>query len=88
MPALTQFSIVKLGGSPLPAAMMNDLLDMRVSLSVHSSGSAQLRFADEYFALLDGGKFAIGAELEISISNAKNAASVVFSGEIVAVGVD
>ncbi len=86
--ALTQFAIVKLGGSPLAPAMMNDLLDMRVSLSVHSSGSAQLRFADEYFTLLDGGKFAIGAELEISISNAKNAASVVFSGEIVAVGVD
>lgn len=88
MAALTQFAIVKLGGSPLPAAIMNDLLDMRVSLSVHSSGSAQLRIADEYFALLDGGKFAIGAELEISISNDKNAASVVFSGEIVAVGVD
>jgi phage protein D len=86
--ALTQYVTVKLGGSALAPALMSDLLDMRVSLSVHSSGSAQLRFADEYFAVLDGGKFAIGAELEISISNAKNTSSVVFSGEVVAVGVD
>lgn len=88
MAALTQFVIVKVGGSPLAKNVMNDLLDMRVSLSVHSSGSAQFRFADEYFELLDGGKFGIGAELEVSVSNAKNAASVVFTGEIVAVGVD
>ena len=84
----TQVPIVKVGGSPLAAAVMNDLVDLRVELSVHASGSAQLRFADSDFAHMDSGKFSIGAELSVSITDEKNAEGEVFAGEIVAVGVD
>lgn len=85
---ITQVPVVKVGGSALSKAVLGDLLDMRVSLSVHASGSAELRFADEQFSLMDGGKFAVGAELSIEITDEKNSASEVFSGEIVAVGID
>ena len=59
---ITQVPVVKVGGSALSKAVLGDLLDMRVSLSVHASGSAELRFADEQFSLMDGGKCAVGAE--------------------------
>ncbi len=85
---ITQVPVVKVGGSPLAATVMDDLTDMRVELSVHASGSATLRFADADFAHMDSGKFTIGAELNISITDEKNAVGEVFSGEIVAVGID
>jgi phage protein D len=85
---ITQVPVVKVGGSPLAAKVMDDLADMRVDLSVHASGSATLRFTDADFAHMDSGKFAIGADLVISITDEKNSVGEVFSGEIVAVGID
>lgn len=85
---ITQVPVVKVGGSPLAATVMDDLVDMRVDLSVHASGSATLRFTDADFAHMDSGKFSIGADLVISITDEKNTVGEVFSGEIVAVGID
>ena len=85
---ITQVPVIKVGGAKLSTAVMAELVDLRVELSVHASGSAQMRFMDTDFSLMDGGKFAVGATVAIEITDEKNVAGEVFDGEIVAVGVD
>ena len=92
MPAPTPVSVqtptVKVAGSPISAAAFDDLLDLRVSLSVHAAAMARLHFEDATFVLLDADTFPVGAALEVSLPTAADKAVRTFVGEIVSVGVD
>lgn len=79
---------VKVDGRDLDATTMADLLDLRVSLSVHAAAMAQLRFEDGTFAILDKDTFKVAGTLSVTLPTAANAGVQVFDGDIVAVGVE
>lgn len=79
---------VSVGGKELSTELFDDLLDLRVSVSIHAAAMAQVRFDDATFTHLDADEFVVGATLAVSLPTAKNEAVKAFSGEIVAVGVD
>lgn len=83
-----QTPTVTVDGAPLSTAALENLLDLRVSLSVHAAGMARLLFEDATFALLDADTFKVGGTLKVSLPTAANKAVATFAGEIVAVGVD
>lgn len=86
--ALTTQFYLKLNGSDLPAALMNDLHAVEVDSSIHLPASATLEFYDSKLQWVDDTRFAIGAELEVSIlANVLNTTTptAVFKGVIAAI---
>ena len=79
---------IKVNGSDLAVTVMDQLLDLRVSLTLHAAPMAQVRFDDATFALLDGSTFAIGAPLAVSLPTASNSLVATFAGAIVSIGVE
>ncbi len=79
---------VAVDGKELSTELLDDLLDLRVSLSIHAAAMAQVRFDDATFTHLDADAFAIGGALTVTLPTAKNEAVKAFSGEIVSVGVE
>lgn len=77
---------ISIDGSPLPAAKMDTVVDVRVLQDMHAPSMATVRMYDPFFELLDGSTVTIGAKVEIAFPSAAGADVVVFKGKIAAVG--
>jgi phage protein D/phage baseplate assembly protein gpV len=74
---------VKVGGSALAAAVMDDLVSVRVETSLWACGRATVRLRDPEFANLDSGPFAVGKDLAVSVTGDDGKTlKPVFTGEI------
>lgn len=60
--------VIKVGGAELTAEDYDDVVDVRVELSVHVPDRFTLRFRDPDFELFDGTTFAIGKAVEIGFA--------------------
>jgi uncharacterized protein involved in type VI secretion and phage assembly len=58
---------VSVAGSPLPAAMLQQLVSVRVQRSLRLPGRATLRFADAGYAVSSGGTFSIGKQVDVGV---------------------
>ncbi len=85
---LVQPPTITVDGRDLDATIMEDLLDLRVSLTVHAAAMAQARFEDGTFTLLDKDVFKVGGTLAVSLPTSKNQVVSTFTGEVVSIGVD
>jgi uncharacterized protein involved in type VI secretion and phage assembly len=79
---------VKSGGADLAAPIMDKLVDLRVSLSVHAAAMAVIRFEDQAFAILDSDKFKIGGTLAVSMPTSGSQVVSTFTGEVVSIAMD
>jgi phage protein D len=79
--------VVKINGSPLKVADMNLLFEAEVESSLHLPSMFTLRFYDDDLALVDDTtNFAIGASVEIQMTNHSNdQLETVIKGEITAI---
>lgn len=78
---------VTVDGAPLPAALYDDLIDVRVEQSVRLPDRFTLRFRDPEFELLDAGRFAVGNSIDLGLSDGTTDA-VVTRSEVTSLGVD
>lgn len=79
--------VLTVGGAPLPAALYDDLTDVRVEQSVHLPDKFAIRFRDPEFELVDRGLFAIGDTVDLSFDDGTGDV-VVTKGEVTAIAVD
>lgn len=79
---------ITVGGNPLPAARVDDVVDVRVVDDIGAPAAATVRFYDQYFELLEGGLVSIGDALVIAFPNASGSDVTVFDGEVTAVGAE
>lgn len=77
---------IKVNGSLVESANMDQLIELVVDSSLHLPDMAVITFHDETLELINSSKFPLGAPLEISMSDYENPRSpkVMFKGEIVA----
>lgn len=77
---------IKVNGSLVEAADMDQLIELVVDSSLHLPDMAVITFHDETLDLINSSKFPLGAPLEISMSDYDDPRShqVMFKGEIVA----
>ncbi len=79
---------VTIDGHKLDDATKNRLVESRVSQSIGAASRLELRFDDDDFQLIDGTKFDIGRNVSVTHSDEKGEESVVFNGEIAAIGIE
>lgn len=84
----TRTPVVKLDGTLLADDIESDLVDLRVTASVHHAASAELRFIDSYYELFDRAPFKVGTDLEVLLPDASNSLKSVFSGAITTLGIE
>lgn len=61
---------VSVAGSPLSAAVLQQLVSIRVQRSLRLPGRATLRFADVGYAVSSGGFFSIGKQVDVGVYRA------------------
>ena len=74
-------------GSPLKAALMRDLLSVRVELGLNLPALCLLRVQDDDLQWVDGREFEVGRELRVEMGTGRRLKPV-FEGEIVGLGLD
>jgi phage protein D/phage baseplate assembly protein gpV len=79
---------IDLEGMPIEAAVIDKLLDVRVELGLCAPAQATLRFFDADFKLCDRQLFRVAKAIEIKFPGLDANVTNVFTGDIVAVGVD
>jgi uncharacterized protein involved in type VI secretion and phage assembly len=79
---------IKSGGADLKTDVMERLVDLRISLSVHAAAMATARFEDVSFQILDADTFKIGGTLAVSLPTTGSQVVAAFEGEIVSVAMD
>jgi uncharacterized protein involved in type VI secretion and phage assembly len=79
---------IKVNGADTPASDDTAIVDLDVSSSLGMPRQLTIRFADPEFELLDGTRYVVGNELEVSFPDPLGNLVKVFAGEIVSVGVD
>jgi phage protein D/phage baseplate assembly protein gpV len=85
---LVRSPVIKVGGVVVEATLMDQLLDLRVDRTVNRTGSAELRFRDPYFLVIDAATFEIGKEVEVEFPSMTGDPTSVFKGEIVVIAAD
>lgn len=85
MAVITAAPTIKIDGQELAQEVSSELTNMRVSKANGSSSHTALRFNN---AADVGSTFSVGAELEIGVADEGGSVTVVFSGEIVSVGIE
>lgn len=79
---------IKINGADTPASDDAAIVDLHVSAASGMPSQLTIRFTDETFELLDGTRYVVGNEIEVSFPDALGTIVKVFVGEIVSVGVD
>jgi phage protein D len=85
MAAIALAPVVSLGGSPLSAAWLEALVELRVERQFSLPGRVTLRFSDPGYALVDGQAITIGTA--IKVADATNSA-VLITAEATSVAVE
>jgi uncharacterized protein involved in type VI secretion and phage assembly len=79
---------IKVSGAPVPASDDEALVDLRVAQGISIPSELTLRFSDTTFELLDGTRYQVGNEVEVSFPDSTGTSTKVFNGEIVSVSAD
>jgi phage protein D len=79
---------IKVNGTDTPASDDAAIVELDVSIAIGMPSQLTIRFSDPDFTLVDGTRYVVGAELEVSFPDATGTLVKVFVGEIVSVGVD
>lgn len=86
--AKVQHIAIKLNGADLPPALLDKMLEVEVDSSLYLPSMFVMRFHDDSLEWIDSSKFALGAPVEISMSDAQGTLKPVMKGEITAVEPD
>jgi uncharacterized protein involved in type VI secretion and phage assembly len=79
---------IKVNGADTPATDDAALIDLHVSSSSGMPSQLAIRFADPDFTIVDGPRYVVGNEIEISFPDQLGTLVKVFVGEVVSVGID
>jgi phage protein D len=79
---------IKVNGADTPASDDAAIVELHVSATSGMPSQLTIRFTDNDFTLLDGPRYVVGAEIEVSFPDATGTIVTVFLGEVVSVGVD
>jgi phage protein D/phage baseplate assembly protein gpV len=79
---------IKVNGADTPATDDAAIVELHVSATNGMPSQLTIRFTDNDFTLLDGPRYVVGAEIEVSFPDSTGSLVKVFSGEVVSVGVD
>lgn len=83
--AMDQISpVVKAGGSALDAAVLDELVDLRVDWQLRLPARCVLRFDDVGYALSGGSTFALGTAITVSLYSG----TTLFDGEVTGFGIE
>jgi phage baseplate assembly protein gpV/phage protein D len=85
---LVRSPIITVAGRVLDEVLMDQFLDLRVDRALNRTGSAEMRFRDPLFLVIDADTFAVGKEVEVHFPTVTGSHESVFKGEIVAIGAD
>jgi len=86
--AKVQQIAIKLGGADLPPALLDKLIEVEVDSTLYLPSMFVMRFHDDQLEWIDDARFALGAPVEISMSDANFTLKPVMKGEITAVEPD
>jgi uncharacterized protein involved in type VI secretion and phage assembly len=86
--ALVTAPNIVVGGQPVPASDDAALVDLRVSHGLSIPSELTIRLSDPTFELLDGPRYVIGNEIEVSFPDPTGTSTIVFSGEIVSISAE